>query len=114
MEPAFDQMRFRGLLLSLLLTLSALPAFGQQIAPAMAPDSATTFRIGLELIPPPFTIEFPGAPGLNVLWLRPRFTDWLRDWQRAADTKLALSRAELLRRAAPIGRAPLILEAPSF
>src|SRR5690554_5227714 len=66
---------------------SALAA-GADSAGSTDPDSAARQRglmLGLKPVPRPFDIRFPAAPGLDAVWLRPRFTDWAEEW--AAETR---------------------------
>jgi hypothetical protein len=98
-------MHFRGFLLLLLLIPCAQAAHGQERTPASPPDS-TSLRFGLEQIRPPFRVVFPVTPGVDALWLRPRFTDWVHEWDRTASAKLATTRASLLRVVASVAPSP--------
>src|SRR5439155_25431099 len=93
---AFEPMRFRGLLTVLFLGLLANRARAQQKEPATSPE-ATSLRLGLELVPPPFTVTLPGAPGVGLLWLRPRFTDWTREWANETRTLVAITRTAVFK-----------------
>ena len=63
-------------------------ATGADSTGGASPDSAALqrgLRLGLKPMPRPFDIRFPAAPGLDAVWLRPRFTDWAGEW--AAKTR---------------------------
>lgn len=76
-------------------------AAGAQEDASTPVDSASRgpIRLGLKEIAPPFQISFPGAPGLNMLALRPRFTDWTREWSRDVRARAERRRGELWREA---------------
>jgi len=52
-----------------------------------APALPVGLRLGLKPMPRPFEILFPPAPGLDAVWLRPRFEDWARDWAAAVRSR---------------------------
>jgi len=51
------------------------------VQPAPAPPAGP--HLGLKPMPRPFDILFPPPPGLDAVWLRPRFEDWARSWAEA-------------------------------
>lgn len=77
-----------------MLLLAGVPLAAQE--PAAAPLPADTagapLHLGLEPIAPIFPLDLPQAPGLGVLWLRPRFQDWAAEWEKRTRSVLESQR----------------------
>ncbi len=115
-------MRHR-LLLILPFLFAATPLTAQQGPPVVdsaqaRPDSAAVvedsaaarkaadirLRLGLKPIDSPFELRFPPPPGTDLVWLRPRYTDWVGEWRRATESRLTAGRDAIWQRQRSIVR----------
>lgn len=95
-------MHYRRLAIPFLF-LFAAPLAAQE-PPPPPPDTAAVdsvpppaalppgLHLGLKPMPRPFDIRFPPVPGMEALWLRPRFEDWAREWAAAARSRAEAQR----------------------